>query len=156
MKTITFIRYDPKYQDAIIELHHSAIEGLSIGIDQNDEETDLRNIEKTYINTGGEFIIGLINGVVVAMGGFRRSSSTTAELRRMRIQKKFQGKGYGSQLLSELERIARLSGIREFCFETAKSRPRTLEFYRKHGYKETGEGYYGQVRTIHFSKVFKK
>ena len=80
-------------------------------------------------------------------------SDQSAELRRMRIQRDFQDQGYGSQLLQELERLAFQSGISILTFETAKTRPLTLEFYRKHGYQQTGSGFYGKVETIHFRKV---
>ena len=152
MKPIRLIRYKPDYQDTLLQLHHEAIADMVMGISQNDEETDLRNIDKYYIQNGGEFLVGLINEEVVAMGGFQRLSNTTAELRRMRVREDLQGKGYGGQLLSELERIAVESGINFFSFETAKQRPLTLEFYRKYGYAETGEGHYGQIETVHFSK----
>jgi GNAT superfamily N-acetyltransferase len=71
----------------------------------------------------------------------------------MRIERELQGRGYGTQLLRELERIGYQSGIRTFCLDTARRRPLTLEFYRKHGYQETGRGLYGQVETVQFSKI---
>ncbi len=39
------------------------------------------------------------------------------------------------------------------CLETARRRPLTLEFYRKHGYQEAGQSFYGAVETVQFSKV---
>jgi GNAT superfamily N-acetyltransferase len=87
------------------------------------------------------------------MGGFKKLSDTSAELRRMRIERELQGRGYGTQLLRELERLAFRSGIRIFCLDTAQRRPLTLEFYRKHGYQETGRGFYGDVETVQFCKT---
>ena len=29
----------------------------------------------------------------------------------------------------------------------------TLEFYRKHGYQEAGTGLYGDIETVHFTKL---
>ena len=153
MKSMKLIRYQPEYQEAIIELHHSAIGGLVTGINQHDEEADLRDIEKIYFNGGGEFIVGLLEGAVIAMGGLQRLSDTSAELRRMRIRPDLQGQGYGSQLLRELERLALQSGVHTLSFETARARPLTLEFYHNHGYQETGSGFYGEVETVHFSKT---
>jgi GNAT superfamily N-acetyltransferase len=152
MGQMQMVRFRPEYLDSIIELHRSAITGMEIGINQLDEEADLRDIERVYLRDGGEFLVGLIGDTVVAMGGFRRISDTSAELRRMRINKEHQDNGYGSQLLIELERRAARSGIRNLSFETAKSRPLTLEFYHKHGYRETGEGFYGKVGTVYFTK----
>jgi GNAT superfamily N-acetyltransferase len=110
-------------------------------------------IEQVYLLGGGEFLLGFINERLVAMGGFKRLSDTSAELRRMRIERELQGKGYGTQLLRELERLALQSGIRALRLDAARRRPLTLEFYRKHGYQETGRGFYGEVETVQFSKT---
>ena len=137
----------------MLALHRSAIAGFSLGMNQQEDEADLRAIEQVYFRDGGEFLVGFINGKLVAMGGFKRLSDTSAELRRMRIERELQGRGYGTQLLQELERLAFRSGIRTFCLDTARRRPLTLEFYRKHGYQQTGCGFYGDVETVQFSKT---
>jgi GNAT superfamily N-acetyltransferase len=64
-----------------------------------------------------------------------------------------QGKGYGTQLLVELETHARQAGISTLCLDTAHRRPLTLKFYARHGYTETGRSMYGAVETVQFSKV---
>ena len=87
------------------------------------------------------------------MGGFKRLSDTSAELRRMRIERELQGRGYGTQLLRELEHLAFQSGVRTLRLDAARRRPLTLEFYRKHGYQETGRGSYGEVETVQFNKT---
>jgi carbonic anhydrase len=161
MKSMKLVRYQPEYLEPMLALHRSAMFdleklGLDIGISEHDEEVDLRAIERIYFQSDGEFLIGLLGGAVIAMGGFQRLSSDSAELRRMRIRADLQDQGYGSQLLLKLERIASKSGITRFTFETAKARPLTLEFYRKHGYQEIGTGHYGKVETVHFKKVLEK
>lgn len=153
MKSMQLIHYKPLYLKAVLALHRSAKEDLPLSISKRDEECDLRDIESVYLQSGGAFLIGLINDQVVAMGGFERLSCDSAELRRMRIRADLQDQGYGTQLLQELERLAFKSGITTLSFETAKSRPLTLDFYRKHGYKQNGRGSYGGVETVHFRKV---
>jgi GNAT superfamily N-acetyltransferase len=71
----------------------------------------------------------------------------------MRIARDVQGRGYGTLLLRELEWRAFQSGIRAVCLDAARRRPMTLAFYRKHGYQETGQGFYGAVETVQFKKV---
>ena len=148
-----FIRYHAKYREAMLALHRDAIAGFALGISQREEEADLMAVEQVYLGSGGEFLLGLLNDRLAAMGGFQRLSDTSAELQRMRIERELQGRGYGAQLLRELERIAFQSGVRILCLETARQRLLTLEFYRQHGYQETGRGLYAQVETVHFSKT---
>ena len=109
-------------------------------------------IEETYLHGGGEFLVGLLDGKFVAMGGFQRLAEASAELRRMRVERGLQGRGYGTKLLHELERLASQSGIRTLCLETARRRPSTLQFYSRCGYRATGQGFYGAIETVRFFK----
>jgi GNAT superfamily N-acetyltransferase len=147
------IRYRPEYQEPTLALHRGAIEGFVLGMSQQQDEADLVAIEDVYLHAGGDFLLGFIAERLVAMGGFKRLSNDVAELRRMRIARDLQGRGYGTLLLRELERRAFQSGIRTLCLHTARRRPLTLEFYRKHGYQETGQSSYGAIETVQFSKT---
>ena len=147
------IRYHDDYREPMLALHRSALVGIPLGMSQQEDEADLVAIEQVYLRDGGEFLLGFINERLVAMGGFKRLTDTSAELRRMRIKRDLQGRGYGTQLLRELERLAFQSGIRTLCLDAARRRPLTLEFYRKHGYQVTGRGFYGEVETVQFSKT---
>jgi len=80
------------------------------------------------------------------MGGFKRRSDGVAELRRMRIARDLQGRGYGTLILRELERRALQSGVHTLCLDVARRRLLTLEFYRKHGYQEIGQSFMEQLR----------
>ena len=145
-------RYRDDYREPMLALHRSALVGIPLGMSQPEDEADLVAIEQVYLR-GGDFLLGFIGERLVAMGGFKRLTDTSAELRRMRIERELQGRGYGTQLLRELERLAFQSGIRTLCLDAARRRPLTLEFYRKHGYQETGRGSYGEVETVKFSKT---
>lgn len=147
-----FIRYRAEHQEPMLALHRNALEGIALGMTQQQDEADLVAIEDVYLGRRGEFLVGLVDGRLVAMGGFQWLSEGLAELRRMRIARDLQGRGYGTLLLRELERRASLSGIRTLCLSAARRRPLTLEFYRQHGYQETGRGSYGAVETVLFRK----
>jgi GNAT superfamily N-acetyltransferase len=147
------IRYRDDYREPLLALHRTALEGFCLGMSQQEDEADLMAIKQVYLSSGGEFLIGLLGDRLIAMGGFKRLTQTSAELRRMRVERELQGRGHGTQLLRELERLAFQSGIRTVCLAAARRRPLTLEFYRKHGYQETGSGFYGEVETVRFSKT---
>ena len=137
----------------MLALHRSAIEGFVLGMSQQQDEADLLAIEEVYLRSRGEFLLGFLGERLVAMGGFKRLSDALAELRRMRIARDLRGQGYGTHLLRELERRALQSGVRTLCLDTARRRPLTLEFYRNHGYQETGQSFYGAVETVQFRKT---
>jgi GNAT superfamily N-acetyltransferase len=147
------IRYKSEFREPMLVLHRSAIEGFSLGMSQQEDEADLVAVEEVYLRSRGEFLLGFIGERLVAMGGFKRLSDGLAELRRMRIARDLQGRGYGTLILRELEWRAYQSGVRTLCLDTARRRPLTLAFYRKHGYQETGQSFYGAVETVQFSKT---
>jgi GNAT superfamily N-acetyltransferase len=147
------IRYRDDHREPMLALHRSALVGIPLGMSQQEDEADLMAIAQVYLLGGGEFLLGFIDDRLVAMGGFKRLSDNSAELKRMRIARELQGRGYGTQLLHELERLAFQSGVRTLRLEAARRRPLTLRFYRKHGYQETGRGFYGEVETVQFSKT---
>jgi GNAT superfamily N-acetyltransferase len=124
---VRLIRYQAAYQEEMLTLHRSAIEGFTLGMTQQEDEADLMAIEEVYLH-GGEFLLGFLGQGLIAMGGFERLSPDTAELRRMRIARPVQGKGYGTQLLVELECRACACGVRTLTLETARARPLTLAF----------------------------
>ena len=150
------IRYHDDYFEPMLALHRSALVGIPLGMSQKEDEADLRAIKQVYLGGGGEFLLGFIHERLIAMGGFKRLTDASAELRRMRIERELQGRGYGTQLLRELERLALQSGIRTLRLDAARRRPLTLEFYRQHGYQEVGRGFYGEVETSQFSKTLEE
>ena len=147
------IRYRAEFQEPMLALHRSAIEGFALGMTRQQDEADLMAIEDVYLRRRGEFLLGFVGERLIAMGGFGWLSEDSAEPRRMRIARDLQGRGYGTLLLRELELRAFVSGIRTLCLETARRRPLTLEFYRQHGYRECGQGFYGAVETVKFRKA---
>jgi ribosomal protein S18 acetylase RimI-like enzyme len=74
----------------------------------------------------------------------------------MRIAPEIQGHGIGSELLRQLELTAQKKNLKKLVLETAMSRPKTLRFYRSHGYTETGEKFYGTQKTICFEKTLEE
>ena len=148
-----FIRYQSEYQEPMLKLHRSAIEGFTLGMSQQQDEADLVAVEDIYLRSRGEFLIGFIGERLVAMGGYKRLSDDVAELRRVRIARDLHGRGYGTLMLRELERRAFQSGVRTLCLDTAWRRTSTLQFYRKHGYQEPGQSFYEAVETVQFSKT---
>src|ERR1043165_842761 len=150
MAGMQLVRYRDEFLQAVLALHRSAMEGIATGMSQTEEEADLHLIEEQYFANGGEFLVGLIGNEVVAIGGFRRLPDDSAEIKRMRIRGDLQGQGLGTALLSELERLAREYGIRKLCLETAVTRVRTPDFYRKHGYRECGRSSYGTAEPLQF------
>jgi hypothetical protein len=85
-------------------------------------DDDLRSIRATYLDAGGEFLVGVLDGDVVAMGGLRRVSETVAEVKRMRVdarvQRRYEASGYG-----ELGRALDRTGFEVVLYEKRLDQP---------------------------------
>jgi len=97
-------------------------------------EDDLLNITDHYFDRNGEFIVGLENGELIAMGAIRRISSDIAEIVRMRVHPDHQGKGCGNIILIELEKFALNNHYNELILETDERLINAIKLYRKNGY----------------------
>ena len=70
-------------------------------------DRDLNDIETVYLRTGGEFLVGEINNVIVAMGGLRLNDDGSAALYRSSGYKEtHRAERDGIELLFMQKRIA--------------------------------------------------
>ena len=82
----------------------------------------------------GLFLVGILDGVPVAMGGWRRQSETTAEIKRMYVVTGARRRGLAQRILTELERTAADAGITHLVLNTGPSQPEAITMYRQAGY----------------------
>jgi ribosomal protein S18 acetylase RimI-like enzyme len=175
-------RYDPRDADAVWTLHEWAMR--ESGVDPSDipGTEDLRDVEGSYRDAGGEFLVGVadeererprsgasddrrppatFDGRVVAIGGLlpnetghadERTVPGAAELHRMRVAPTHQRRGYGRRLLAELEARAAEHGFDPVLATTAKRQSGAVALYRSAGYEAVGESREGDYVLVHFEK----
>jgi len=85
----------------------------------------------------GLFLVGLLDGAPVAMGGWRRLSGETAEIKRMYVPARARRRGLARQLLAELERTAAEAGIAELVLNTGPEQPEAVALYEQCGYEKS-------------------
>lgn len=111
----------------------------------------------------GHFLVGYLDGVPVAMGGWRRlghrpglPSPNTAEIKRMYVAPSAQGRGLSRVVLAELEDSARAAGLDWLVLETGQPQTSAIGLYRSSGYVEvdgTPYGHYlGEPDVVHLGK----
>ncbi len=101
-------------------------------------DEDLRNVRERYLDGGGDFLVGTVDGAVVATGGFLPRDDATVELRRIRVDPDRQRRGHGRRLLDALERRARGRGFGAAVLETRACLTAARRLYESAGYEETG------------------
>ncbi len=129
-------RYDLKDVNEVLDLHIVAMKNIGAYKGEGPWDDDLKNIEDTYINNKGEFLVGVLNGKIIAMGAFKKIDNATAEIKRMRVYPEYQGNGYGKMILNKLYKIAINNNYKYFILETSTIQLYAQKLYENFGFKE--------------------
>lgn len=82
----------------------------------------------------GALLIGLLDGVPVTGGAFRRFDDTRAELKRVWTDSRYRQRGYAKAVLAELEREISARGYRRVYLTTGDRQPEAEALYLSSGY----------------------
>jgi len=137
--------YRPEYSDAVLALHEAAMRAEGAYV-EGVPDPDLQDVSDSYGD--GEFLLGLRDGDLVAMGAFRPATGyitemidvedRTAELKRMRVDPAHQREGYGQAIYDDLEQRARDRGFDEIVLDTMPVLDGAVAFYRRNGFEQVG------------------
>jgi putative acetyltransferase len=83
---------------------------------------------------GGAFLVAYLDDVPVGCGAVRRLDETTAELKRMYVDRSVRRRGIARALVEALEREARLIGVTTVVLETGTRLEPAIRFYEAMGY----------------------
>jgi ribosomal protein S18 acetylase RimI-like enzyme len=123
--------------DQVMELHILALQQVGAYKGDGPWDDDLNAIEQVYLNNHGAFLVGELEGQIVAMGAFKKSEQGFAEVKRMR-----------------LESLAKELGYIGLHLETSERQVVAQKLYRKHGFQEVGRMVIDGLNCILFEKKF--
>ncbi|HEX2911768.1 MAG TPA: GNAT family N-acetyltransferase [Chloroflexia bacterium] len=133
-------------------LHNLALELTGAHGGNGPWDDDLHHIKQVYLDKDGEFLVGLHNGRILAMGAFRQTGEDEAEIKRMRVQPEYQGQGLGRQILAKLEERAREMGYKRLHLETSETQIPAQKLYTRHGFIEFKRGRVLTFNCIYYEK----
>jgi GNAT superfamily N-acetyltransferase len=145
-------RYEPGDKLAVRRLHDDALNEVGAHLGSGPWDDDLAEIESVYLDQDGEFLVGVLDGEVVAMGALMRISTERAELKRMRVRPGLQGRGYGQAMLDALHRRASELGYSMLRLDTTIQQRAAQHLYLKNGYSEAGRGVVGPFDCIFYER----
>ena len=145
-------RYESSDYDEVWNLHVSGLQNVGAYLGNGPWDNDLYNIEDAYLHNRGEFLIGIYEGRIVAMGAFRKTTTELAEIKRMRVHPDFQGRGFGQIMLDELEIRALALGYTKLHLDTSVKQAAAQKLYMKNGFRETGREVHRGLECILFEK----
>jgi ribosomal protein S18 acetylase RimI-like enzyme len=127
-------QYQAGDHDAVWALHKVGMQQVAADLGDG-AYTDLHQIEQVYLNNRGEFLVGIHEGRLVAMGAVKQTTDERAEVKRMRVHPEFQGRGFGQMMLTALEARAVELGYTTLHLDTSSGQDAAIGLYRKNGYR---------------------
>ena len=141
MSNFKIRRYKDVDKSKVFRLHTFALKKAAAFCKHVHWDKDFKNIEAIYLKNNGEFLVGILDNKLVAMGALKKISKDIAEIKRMRVHPKFQRRGFGQLILNRLEKKARKLGYKTLHFDTTIKQTAGQKFYQKNGYVEVKRGY---------------
>ena len=123
-------RYRKSDLNEVKNLHVLALKDADAYLGSGQWDDDINHIEEVYLKDG-EFIVGLLNKEVIAMGAIKKISNEIAEIKRMRTHPNFQRKDYGQLILNRLEKRAQVLGFKKLQLDTTIKQTAAQKFYEK-------------------------
>ena len=151
-QTLRVRRYGAGDREPVLRLHDVAMRGTGIHLGEGHWYDDLREIEDVYLRNGGEFLVGTLGGDVVAMGAVKKTTDDRAEIKYMRVDPKFQRRGFGRTMLEVLERRAIELGYETLHLDTAVRQRAARRLYESNGYREVRRGRKGHIDCVFYEK----
>ncbi|MGO9754583.1 MAG: GNAT family N-acetyltransferase [Solirubrobacteraceae bacterium] len=145
-----------RYRDddvrAVRELHDLALTAAGVHLGRGPWDEDLDDISGTYLDTGGDFLLGSVDGRLAAIGALLHVSQTDAEIKRMRVHPRFQRRGFARAVLAQLEAYAREHEYRRLRLSTTLLQITAQRLFAREGYHEVGRGQVAGVPMIYYAK----
>jgi GNAT superfamily N-acetyltransferase len=135
MNDVVFRSYEPDDALAVKDLNVAALRSIYPSYRNGPWNSDLDEIEELYLD-GGDFLVGLRDSTLVAMGALRRVSDRVVEIKRVGVDPRYQGRGIGRALLEALEGRAAELGFDSIVLDTTEMQVVAQQLYNNHGYIE--------------------
>ena len=134
-------RYEPRDYERVVELHVLGLRQTGTDLGPGTWDRDVASPEAlaaTYLDVRGDFLVGEIDGVIVAIGALRPFDDTRVELKRVRVHPDHQRLGIGDAIVERLEQRAQELGYDAIHLDTTTQQEPAIAMYRKRGYSEIG------------------
>ena len=85
IRVLEIRRYTDADHDDVWNLHILGLQQVGAYLGNGPWDDDLHNIECVYLNNRGEFLVGVYEGRLIAMGALRKITDELAEIKRIRV-----------------------------------------------------------------------
>jgi putative acetyltransferase len=122
--------------EAVRRIVGSVLAEYGMTVDLGDRDSDLADVEASYLRAGGVFYVLVdATGAVVGGAGLMPIRAGVGELRKMYLLPSARGHGHGRRLLRLLLDDARRLGFHRVELETASVLKEAISLYEAHGFR---------------------
>ncbi len=150
MKNTTIRRFMQSDLESVRTLHEVGLKQMDAYIGDPRLNRDLDTIFDVYLNNEGEFLVAVCNEKIIGMGGLRKVDKNTAEIKRLRVTRTYQGKGIGKTILDELIRRAKELGYQKLIIDTTTKQIPAQRLFEKVGFRETRRERLGKLEQVFY------
>ncbi len=116
----------------------STVDELEREFNETGEFVDLNNLQTSYFDNNGTFMVITDAAEVVGTGGIKRMDEEICELKRMWILRGYRAQGWGVKIALELMHFAKQQGYKRVRLELydPPKQQRAIAFYSELGFYE--------------------
>ena len=123
----------------VLKLVKEALEPYGLELNPMEEDLDITDIPKYYMENDGDFEVIEFKGNIIGSYGIYKLDSETCELRKMYLNKNFQGMGLGNIMIENSFKIAKALGYSRIILQTNSLLYKATKLYKKYGFEEIQE-----------------
>ena len=129
--------WQTKDRSAAADVIRISLAEYGLGWEATGADRDVLEVEKYYLDRGGEFWVVEDEGRIVGTSAYYpiERGEKAVEIRKMYLLPIIRGKGLGRHLLGELERVITARGYQEIWIETASILAQAVRLYESSGYQ---------------------
>jgi len=129
----------------------------SIGIDLGFQgfEKELALLSNMYAYPEGGIILCRDEENDIGCVAIRKQEGEIAELKRMYLKPRFQGMGFGRELMEQAIGLAKELGYRKIRLDTLDTMRPAIHLYKSYGFREIPPYYHNPIQNaVYFEKAF--
>jgi len=121
--------------------------------DEQEFERELSNLPGIYTEPHGALLLAYLDGIAAGCVALKQLDQTTCEMKRMFVEREFQGRGIGRALGAGIVEKAREAGYSRMYLDTSINQPEAMTLYRSMGFTDT-DPYYDVPKELQGWLIF--
>lgn len=128
--------YRPGDEYEVFALVEYVLKQYGLSVNPEETDADIKDIDKSYILSGGAFRVLEDNGRIVGSYGIYKIDDGVCELRKMYLQPEYKGRGLGKKMMEDAFLVTKSLGYSTMILETNSCLKEAVSLYKKYGFIE--------------------